>query len=296
VTTDGSIRPVSFLLILNHEALWLDLPGSTPSQSVIWKKNKILTCHERNTRSSSGTWLLWWLWPKLAFILAAISFHYLEWLCPHMIDPAKSSTIMYLSSCSLLGFSIQSLFFYIYSIYWSFPWVFYKLMIRFESHLVVMKWICNWCCGDPTAKSYITAFLVAMDLPATKSLDFPTNWAKPISGLLVVNVWSAFSLTPQKFICHEEFHFSNSSMYSATHVFSTTPSLQNRKRCAGGMIRGQECPYSSNYTFLDSTDLVEYKNICLDFLACLKKKFEIFEVMHLEHPPIYPIICSYVYP
>jgi hypothetical protein len=62
------------------------------------------------------------------------------------------------------------------------------------------------------------------------------------------------------------------------------------------MIGGQECPYSSNYTFLDSTDLVESKNICLDFLACLKKKFEIFEVMHLEHPPIYLIICRYVYP
>jgi hypothetical protein len=62
--------------------------------------------------------------------------------------------------------------------------------------------------------------------------------------------------------------------YNATHVFSTTPSLQNRKRCAGGMIGGQECPYSSNYTFLDSTDLVESKNICLDFLACLKKSLK----------------------
>jgi hypothetical protein len=84
--------------------------------------------------------------------------------------------------------------------------------------------------------------------------------------------------------------------YGATQVLSTTPSLQKKKRCAGGMIGGQECPYSSNYTFLDSTDQVESKNTCLDFLACLNKKFEIFEVMHLEHPPIYPTICSYVYP
>jgi hypothetical protein len=46
--------------------------------------------------------------------------------------------------------------------------------------------------------------------------------------------------------------------------------------------------FKTMYTFLNSTGLVESKNICLDLLAYLKKKLEIFEVMHLEHPPIHP--------
>jgi hypothetical protein len=49
-------------------------------------------------------------------------------------------------------------------------------------------------------------------------------------------------------------------------------------------------------TYVFCCGVAKSKNICLDFLACHNKKFEKFEVMHLEHPPIYAIICSYVYP
>jgi hypothetical protein len=138
-----------------------------------------------------------------------------------------------------------------------------------------------------------------------KILESDCTWRMYISNILFRKIGRSYTrFVAAKIPCYNSLQIRTSEPsykvhkgYSATHVFSTTPSLQKKRRCAREWSGGKSAhTLQTMYTFLDSTDLVESKNICLDFLACLNQKFEIFEVMHLEHPPMYPIyVVMYIH-